>query len=130
AGLPPRIVVGHHLRKVMEENNMKFPVEPKRPENLPPRPIRPHLTTPAYTLDKLIERFTREIIPEMYRFHPKKMRPSINVVLFGAEEKAEESWKQFVLGANRGTRGQFRKITSLKEMQDAAAESEQHRERK
>jgi hypothetical protein len=128
AGLPPRIVVGNHLLTVMRENNLKFPDVP-RPQNVEPRPIRQHVLIDNYSVDKMIERFSKEIIPDIYRFHPKKVRPSVNVILFGSDQKAEDSWTKFVGDVNRGTRGQFRKITSLAEMKAASEESERNRQK-
>ncbi len=126
AGLPPRIVVGHNLHIVVNENNLKFPETP-RPANVKPRPYRPNVLIHNYSVEKMIERFSKEVISDLYRFHPKKVRPSVNVILFGSDTNAENSWKKFVNEVNRGTRGQFRKITSLAEMKAAAEESEKNR---
>ncbi len=124
AGRPPRIIVGDAIKTIMEENNLKLPpLNVRRPaavKNPPNRPQPGHVLVRPYTLMRMIEKFKQEIVPELYRLHPKKVIPSVNIILFGEGEAAEKYWTDFVEGVNQRNRGQFRKITSLEEMEASA----------
>ncbi len=122
AGRPERIVVGNHILITMRENNLKY----EKPHPPGPPTYHPYWD---YTNARLIERFREELIREMYRMQ-NKPDPSVNIILFGKDERASKNWQEFVAGVNRGRRGQFRQIQSLVEMQAAASQSSEQRQQR
>ncbi len=121
-GRHERIVVGSHIHTIMHEHGLK-------PEKNAPKGPPSYHPYWDYTLERLVERFRGELIQDWYRTH-KKPDPSINIILFGSEERAAQNWQRFVREIGRSNRGQFRVIQSLAEMQAAASQSAEQRQRR
>lgn len=118
-GQPHRVVVGNHIETVIRENNLRDALPPR-----PPRPPRMGSTMRNYTVDEIIRRFQREMIREIYREQRREV-PSVNIILFGEGEEAEENYRRLARASRSGV---VRVIPSLAELQAAAESSREHRE--
>lgn len=111
AGRPPRVVLT--IDHVVNENKLVTGARP------PSRPVLPY-----YTPEEIIMKFRREMYRDYYREKQKEL-PSINIILFGQDDKAEANFRRLVSTSRSGN---FRTIPSLAELESASSRSREHRE--